>query len=62
MYTDSDAAVAAVQDGTVKAFLTDYPTLQYYADQLPCDVTVRCTMLFRENQCCYCLRAGWWLD
>lgn len=40
VYRTTQQAVAAVRAGTVLAFLTDYPTLQFYASALPCDVTV----------------------
>ena len=29
-----------VRNGSVTAFLTDAPTLQYYAGRVPCDLTV----------------------
>ena len=29
-----------VRDSTVAAFLTDAPTLQYYAGRAPCDLTM----------------------
>ena len=40
VYKTTQQAVAAVRNGTVLAFLTDFPTLQFYASALPCDVTV----------------------
>lgn len=40
VYRTTQQALAAVRAGTVLAFLTDYPTLEFYASALPCDVTV----------------------
>lgn len=40
LFAGAQDATAAVEARQVTAFLTDTPTLEYYADQLPCDVTV----------------------
>lgn len=33
--------VAAVRDGDVDAYVTDFPTLQWYANRQPCDLSVQ---------------------
>jgi len=40
LYPSTDTALAAVRNGAVFAFLTDQPTLQYYAAIQPCDLSV----------------------
>lgn len=40
VYSSTDAAVNAVRSNQVVAFLTDAATLQYFAQSLPCDVTI----------------------